>query len=230
MHIAICNDGVADRKQMERLLKREADRCLSASESIYIDSFGSKASLLLSPIIYTAYFLSLSQTEDLTSVISHLRATTASSSIILYQSEANEKISGDFFVLSHPVKTDELSILINQLLLKYKQEKVPTIEFRNEKDTFYIKETDFLYCLGTDRKTIIYLTDGTQKETTYRIRTLWMDFEPFPSLYLANKNTIVNSRYISHVSFFYILLSSGTKIKIAPKYRTEIKQMMKLFQ
>lgn len=231
MHIAICNDNVADRKQMERLLKREADKCLSASEALYIDSFGSKASLLLSPIVYNAYFLSLViEKTDLDSVISYLQDNRVFSPIILYKSDTLCKMAGDFFFLTHPVKTDELSLLMNQLFLKYKQEKVPTIEFRNEKDTFYIKETDFLYCLGTDRKTEIYLTDGTKKETSYRIRTLWMDFEPFPSLYLANKNTIVNSRYISRVLFFSILLTSGEKIKIAPKYRSEIKQMIRTFQ
>ena len=52
MHLAICDDHMADRKQMERLLGRESDRRLNTTGVLYVDSFGSKESILVTPMIY----------------------------------------------------------------------------------------------------------------------------------------------------------------------------------
>ena len=38
MHIAVCDDNVADRKQTERLLQRASDRHASTTGVFYIDS------------------------------------------------------------------------------------------------------------------------------------------------------------------------------------------------
>ena len=57
MHIAVCDDNVADRKQMERLLTREGDKRRGLVSGLYVDSFGSSASLLYTPMDYDVYFL-----------------------------------------------------------------------------------------------------------------------------------------------------------------------------
>ena len=62
MHLAICDDHMADRKQMERLLGRESDRRLNTTGVLYVDSFGSKESILVTPMIYDAIFMDM--TED----------------------------------------------------------------------------------------------------------------------------------------------------------------------
>ena len=40
MHIAICDDNIADRKQLERLLKRESDKRKAKTGLLFADSFG----------------------------------------------------------------------------------------------------------------------------------------------------------------------------------------------
>ena len=62
MHLAICDDHMADRKQMERLLGRESDRRMNTTGVLYVDSFGSKESILVTPMIYDAIFMDM--TED----------------------------------------------------------------------------------------------------------------------------------------------------------------------
>ena len=57
MHIAICDDHIADRKQMERLLSRESDRRIKTTGNLYIDSFGSVSALLHAPMIYNLFFI-----------------------------------------------------------------------------------------------------------------------------------------------------------------------------
>ena len=59
MHLAICDDHMADRKQMERLLGRESDRRLNTTGVLYVDSFGSKESILVTPMIYDAIFMDI---------------------------------------------------------------------------------------------------------------------------------------------------------------------------
>ena len=38
MHIALCDDNVADRKQFERLVKRESDRRAADEGILFVDS------------------------------------------------------------------------------------------------------------------------------------------------------------------------------------------------
>ena len=62
MHLAVCDDHLVDRKQMERLLGRESDRRIHTTGVLYIDSFGSQESILSTPMIYDAIFMDM--TED----------------------------------------------------------------------------------------------------------------------------------------------------------------------
>jgi len=62
MHLAVCDDHIADRKQMERLLGRESDRRISTTGVLYVDSYGSERSILTTPMIYDAIFMDM--TED----------------------------------------------------------------------------------------------------------------------------------------------------------------------
>ena len=59
MHLAICDDHMADRKQMERLLGRESDRRLNTTGVLYVDSFGSKESILTTPMTVSYTHLTL---------------------------------------------------------------------------------------------------------------------------------------------------------------------------
>lgn len=66
MHIAVCDDNVADRKQLERLLKRESDKRAASTGIIYTDSFGNSTSLLSNPMQYDAFYIDMCLTEGIT--------------------------------------------------------------------------------------------------------------------------------------------------------------------
>ena len=66
MHIAVCDDNVADRKQLERLLKRESDKRAASTGIIYTDSFGNSTSLLSNPMQYDAFYIDMCLTEGTT--------------------------------------------------------------------------------------------------------------------------------------------------------------------
>ena len=59
MHIAVCDDNIADRKQTERLLGRASDRRLHTTGVLYIDSYGNVEAVLRSPMLYDAFFIDM---------------------------------------------------------------------------------------------------------------------------------------------------------------------------
>ena len=59
MHIAVCDDNIADRKQMERLLGRASDRRMHTTGVFYIDSFGNMDAVMHAPMLYNAFFIDM---------------------------------------------------------------------------------------------------------------------------------------------------------------------------
>ena len=52
MHVAVCDDNVADRRHIERLLSRESDKRAGTPNILYIDSYGDKDHFLINPLKY----------------------------------------------------------------------------------------------------------------------------------------------------------------------------------
>ena len=66
MHIAICDDNIADRKHLERLLGRESDKRAGTPNILYVDSFGDRDALLRNtPGMYDLFFIDLVETPTL---------------------------------------------------------------------------------------------------------------------------------------------------------------------
>lgn len=63
MHIAICDDNIADRKQLERLLDRESDRRKGTSGVFFCDSYGNSEHLSRNPMPYELFFLDMTSEE-----------------------------------------------------------------------------------------------------------------------------------------------------------------------
>ena len=56
MHIAVCDDNGADRKQLERLLSRESDKRMETTGNLYVTSYGNPESLLQNPRQFDVFF------------------------------------------------------------------------------------------------------------------------------------------------------------------------------
>ena len=60
MHIAVCDDNIADRKQTERLLGRQSDRIFKETgERIWIDSYGNVEAFMQNPQMYQGLFVDM---------------------------------------------------------------------------------------------------------------------------------------------------------------------------
>lgn len=234
MHLAICDDNIADRKQMERLLQREADRRIAGGTAVYVESFGSRASLLCAPRIYDALFLDLTcEGEDAGEVARMLRADGARIPIVLCCGSIDHRQDGGLpencLFLDKPIKTAELTAMVDALLER-KRREVHTMEFRNDAETFYLTEPEILYAVPDGRFIAIHLTDGTVRQTTTGFSNFCSYLAVYPAFHLANSNAAVNLRYLSKITPFEILLNEGTSFSTTPLCASRLKKALRRFE
>ena len=109
MHIAVCDDNVADRKQLERLLKRESDKRAASTGIIYTDSFGNSTALLSNPMQYDAFYIDMCLTEGITGteVANALIAQGVNAPIVMCCSKINYRAQSypeNVIFLDKPIK------------------------------------------------------------------------------------------------------------------------------
>ncbi|NLG02533.1 MAG: hypothetical protein GX567_01660 [Clostridia bacterium] len=167
LYVAICNDSIADRKQLERQFSREKERRLP-DPVLYIDSFGSKEALTDTPVKYDLILLEHSAATDQetlggkeTAFAEHLRQVGIAAPLFLtsaaYDTSDSILRSDSLLHLKLPLSNEQIKELIN-VSIDYHQHKRPLMEIRNEKITHYIDCADIIYALEDHHLTKIYLT------------------------------------------------------------------------
>ncbi|MGN1147423.1 MAG: hypothetical protein ACI4TB_03310 [Lachnospiraceae bacterium] len=219
MHIAICDDNVADRKQLERLLKRESDKRAATTEGLYVDSYGHPDSLLKNPMQYDAFFIDICHTEGFSGidVVHSLTSIGSSSPIILCSSlvpyrEQAEGLPERVLFLDKPIKVTELSAIIEEAQ-KIKDSSVPTIELREDKGTYYVTEPDILYAIEDNRTLIVTLKDGRKVTLGTTATNFFSQVENFPTFFAPNIHAVANGRHIQRIRLCKITMCDGTVFK-----------------
>ncbi|MCR5033758.1 MAG: hypothetical protein K6A92_12985 [Lachnospiraceae bacterium] len=63
MQVCICSNQYGERKQLERLFQRSADRLIAAGEICYLHTYGSEGALLAEPMDFDLYMLDYQEEE-----------------------------------------------------------------------------------------------------------------------------------------------------------------------
>lgn len=218
MHIAVCDDNVADRKQLERLLKRESDRRTATTGVLYTDSFGNASALLANPMQYDAFYIDMCHTEGISGmdVVSGLTAQGVNAPIIMCCSDTNYRqldFPSNVIFLDKPIKADELTASIDHAL-EIKSHALPLIELREESCTLYVTEPDIAYAVEDGRIVYVHLTDGRIIEASTSAMNLFTQLDNHPSFFAPSKKIIINGRYISKLGFHKAIMMDGTVFKI----------------
>lgn len=235
MHLAICDDHIADRKQMERLLDRESQRRASTTGIFYVDSYGSENSILSTPMIYDAIFMDMTEDgADAVKIANELRKAGTLIPIVFCCQKVNYRLSDrlpdNVLFLDKPIQTAALAAVIDELLiLVSRREK--RLEFRNMSDTFYLLEKELLYARPRDGiHMTIHLTDGQERiaEASFEnFCAALCDSDSF--IALANK-TVINMLYIRDISLFKVMLTDGSIIRLALGEAGSLKKAVAGFQ
>lgn len=219
MHIAICDDNIADRKHLERLLARESDRRKDTTGILYIDSYGNVDALTKSPMIYDLFFIDMTQLPPYgmeTAILLREMGVTAPivlcTSTIRYEDYAKPPV--DLFYIDKPFKPEELSEIIGQVENR-KTKAAPTIEIRDDLNTYYIYEEDFIYAYPDGYRTKIVLKDGRVIMQLGTLQELIPVLQPFDSFILLGKKYVVNYNHIEKIERTYVLLSDHSKVPLS---------------
>ena len=218
MHIAICDDNVADRHQMERLMKRESDKRSTTTGILYIDSFGNGSALLANPMRYDAYYIDVCKTDGITGIdiVNKLLQAGTQAPIILCCSELNYRehsLPEHVRFLDKPIKVEELSATLDYAL-ECKSKAVPQIELREDKETYYLTEPEILHAVEDGLYIIVTLTDGRRIRVMTDIANFFDQLENFPTFLSPSAKTIINGRYIQTLEHRKATMTDGTVFKV----------------
>ncbi|HJC58650.1 MAG TPA: response regulator [Candidatus Eisenbergiella intestinipullorum] len=245
MHLAVCDDNIADRKQMERLLGRESDRRLNTTGVLYVDSFGNREAILSTPMIYDGLFIDMKEEgNDAVRIANLLRQSGAVLPIVFCCSSIDYRTSPDLpdncFFLDKPIVPAELSAMCDQLL-SIKNSQVKRFEFRSLTETYYLEEKDIMYAWPEDDQTVrIRLVDGTEKISVSSLLNFcanlgfdvdhssrgvlkadigYIRISPSGRLAMIGCTCAICLKYVTKIGFFALTMADGRKFRIAPSSR-----------
>lgn len=224
MHIAICDDNIADRKQLERLLGRESDKRKASSGVFFCDSYGNTEQLRHNPMSYELFFLDLvSQSPNALAFALELRELGVTAPIVLccskvpYRQMADElsDLPSNILFLDKPIRTAELSDLLDHAVL-LNSSRISTIELRNDKETRYVYEDDILYITGSSSSICVHLADRTDFTIITSMENFYSVISMYSHLLMVTDHTIINRMHVTKCSPFRITFYDGSTLPSSP--------------
>ena len=150
MRIAICDDNVADRKHIERLLLRESDKRADTPNLLYVDSFGNKEQFLNSPLIYDMIIIDMPTTPTMVEeIIAQLMQRGSDAPIILYSSKIDyttiPNLPDNVVHMKKPYMSDVIPELV-KLGDAHVKDSIITIPITTADTVHHVPKNDILYC------------------------------------------------------------------------------------
>lgn len=231
MHIAICDDNVADRKHLERLLSRESDKRAGTPNILYVDSYGDKEHFLRNPLMYDMIFLDMTATPTVAEeIIQKLVQMGLNAPLVLYSSKIDYTQLSNLPETVVHMKKPYISEPLPELLKlgdAHVIGNVETIAVPCEDGIQYIPKDNIYYCLPAQSGYTLGLTDGTQKNITIDISELQVLTQPYKEFCRIDKKHIVNMQYVIMVSPISILMQDYRRFRISPFRYSEFNKLKK---
>ena len=231
MHIAVCDDDIAQRKQTERLLGREADKWIAEGDQVYTYSYGSEESLLDNFMQFDAVFLDFTQTEGLSvkKVMEDLRNIGANSLMVVCSEglESDPELPEDTLFLPKPIKKEALHEIMKKVKAA-ESSHTPLIELRGESKTLYVTEDEIIRAEQEGRFTKVYLTEGRVMPVHGYAYNLFDEIcDKHEVFAMPGKNSIVNIRYAKEFKLGNLTMCDGKKYFVVGSVAAYIKRIMK---
>lgn len=222
MHIAICDDNIADRKQLERLLDRESDRRKNTSGVFFCDSYGNSEHLSRNPMPYELFFLDMTNEEpDGLSFAIELRRLGVTAPIALCSSSINyqealkklpeQERPADLLFIDKPIKVADLTAIIDKAL-HLGSNRASTIELRSDRTTIYAYEDDIAYVTSKNAYLTVHLTDGRDVTMLDTVSNFYSMIKNYKHLVLVSERTIINAAHVQKMSGLKVTMDDEKKL------------------
>ena len=237
MHIAVCDDNIADRKQMERLLTRASDQQKkSGHEGYYIDLYGNIPSLMQYPQMYDVIFLDIvNGSQNGLDIARKLRADGIVCCIVLCSSvwdyEALSASSHDSFLYMHkPVLATDL----NDMLILCEKKRIhpePMIELRGESNTIYAHCDEIRYVTTLQKGLLsVTLTDNRNVHILSDAANFYEQLVDFYSFIPITDHSIINIHHLTGKSFLHVTMDNGQKLYVSPFFFSNVKEALRIIK
>ena len=234
MHIAIRDDNIADRKQLERLLKRESDKRKAKTGLLFADSFGDCRILSTNHMQYDLFFLDMtaSAPDGLTFAL-QLVENGVTAPIVLCSSKINYKekasalsgIPDSILYLDKPIITAELSAILDRAE-ELGACRVPKIELRSEQKTWYVDEDDILYAVQEGRYVHVFLQNGKKVSVLSEMYNFYNTISAFEHFVFLNDRGLINVVHMDHYTPFAVFMKDGYRLPSNPFVMKYIKSAL----
>ena len=220
MHVAICDDNVADRKHLERLLSRESDKRAGTPNILYIDSYGDKYHFLTNPLKYNIIFMDMCSRPGLIEeILDELEKLEYNAPLVLYSSKIDyttiPNLPGYVLHAKKPYIPDPLPDF-----LAYGDKNVighiDTILVHNNGIIHEVPKNNIMYITSETSQNKIYLLDNTNFNVDENIDDLYQMLKSYTEFEKINKNTIANFKFVSAVMLFNIMMQDYSEFRISP--------------
>jgi len=218
IYIAICDDNIADRKHLERLLEREKDsRLKSKGDVLYIESFGSEEALMRTPVKYDMFYIDMTtEGNNGMELAKSLRKNGILAPIVLctstiaYSSYVN--IPSELSIIDKPLSQGQISHLTD-FASDWTTRKVPLFELRCQGETYFVPYTDIVKVSPLGKfTTSVSLSDGRIITVMSAFQFLYSQCLPY-KCFLYCKKAIINMNYVTDTDSKGFYLTSGDYVK-----------------
>lgn len=218
MHIAICDDNVADRKQLERLMGREADKWIANGDALYIFTYGSAESIMADQMQFDAIILDITESDKYTtlSLVDRLRALGKTSVMVISSKEdidAENREDIDF--LPKPVSPSLLHDVITRVR-KRMDTYVKKIELRGQYETLYVMDKEIMHARQMGEITRVKLSNGRSIDVSGTAEKMYGFISVSHDMFfMPNKKGLINLDYMVNSNPFSVKMSDGEKYSLA---------------
>ena len=201
IYIAVCDNNIADRKQLERLLEREKDKRLMENyDVLYIDSFGSEEALMTTPVKYDIFFVDITEgASNGMEIAKKLRHRGIAAPVVLCQSSINYtsyvNAPEDIIYIEKPLTKGQISHLVD-VALEWAKRRTPLIEARCQKDTRFIQYDELIRAIPLEKfLTRLCLSSGEYLDATDSVNSIGKQLESY-GCFIKCKKDLVNIYHI----------------------------------
>ena len=235
MHIAICDDNVADRKQLERLLDRESDRRKEEKGVFYTDSFGTGDKLYSARMSYDLFFIDVTESDETGFFLANrlcrggvTAPVVLCSSKIDYKEEALkvQDLPRNILFLNKPILKAQLSAILDDAI-QVEEDKEPTIELRDKEETYYVREDDIVYAEADKGYISVHLKDGRTASMYGDLYSFYGNIRIFTHYAMLGPHAIVNGVYVKKYNMLSAELKGKVKINMTPPGYLALRKVMK---
>lgn len=230
MHIAICDDNIADRKHLERLLSRESDKRMGTPNLLYVDSYGDREHFLFHPLMYDIVFMDMAQSPTLTAqIVAQITQMGFNAPIVLYSSKIDytqlPDLPPNVIHQKKPYLPEPLPELL-KLGDAHMQGNIETLPLHLADGTpHYLPVRDILYFTPKDSGNAVYVKDGTFVMVAEDAGAFHQLTEPYREFYRINKRVIVNMRFVSLLTPITVMMQDYNQFHYSPLRYSEAKQL-----